>query len=177
MEKWKCIEGYLGYEVSNKGNVRSWLNRRHKITDTWKILSPRIDHNGYLFVNLYDNSHNMKSIKIHRLVAQAFIENPNKYKQINHKDENKLNNNVNNLEWCDLKYNINYGTCHARSCLSRRVCCTKAILQYDLHNNFIREFYSLSEASRVLRISISSISDCLKGRTKKSREFIFRYKD
>ena len=92
MEIWKGIEGYLGYEVSNIGNVRSQLNRRHKITNTWKILSPRVDHNVYLFVNLYDNSHNMKSIKIHRLVAQAFIDNPNKYEQVNHKDENKLIN-------------------------------------------------------------------------------------
>lgn len=177
MEMWKGIEGYLGYEVSNIENVRSQLNRKHKITNTWKILSPRVDHNGYLFVNLYDNSHNMKSIKIHRLIAQAFIDNPNKYEQVNHKDENKLNNNANNLEWCDLNYNINYGTSHARSCLTRRTCCTKNILQYDLHNNFIREFYSLSEASRTLHISISSILDCLKGRTKRSRKFIFRYKD
>lgn len=70
----------------------------------------------------------MKSIKIHRLVAKAFIDNPNKYEQVNHKDENKLNNNANNLEWCDLNYNINYGTSHARSYLNRRTCCTKAIL-------------------------------------------------
>lgn len=118
----------------------------------------------------------MKSIKIHRLVALSFIPNPNKYLQVNHKDEYKLNNNVNNLEWCTAKYNINYGSGHLRSCIKRRICCTKAILQYDLNNNFIREFYSLSEASRVLNISMGSISDCLKGRTRKSRDFIFRYK-
>ena len=64
-----------------------------------------------------------------------------------------------------------------RSCLSRRTCNTKAILQYDLDGNFLREFYSVSEASRVLDISIGSILDCLKRRTNKSRRFIFRYKD
>ena len=143
MEEWKSIEGYLGYEVSNLGNVRSCLDKKHNVTNNWKILSPRIDRNGYLFVNLYDKNHNMKSIKIHRLVALSFIPNPNKYLQVNHIDEYKLNNNVNNLEWCTAKYNINYGSGHLRSCIKRRICCTKAILQYDLNNNFIREFYSL----------------------------------
>lgn len=177
MEEWRSIEGYLGYEVSNLGNVRSCLNTQHKITNKWKILSPRLDRRGYLFVNLYDENHNMKSIKIHRIVAMEFIPNPYGYKQINHKDENKLNNKVSNLEWCDAKYNVNYGSSHLRSCLSRRICNTKAILQYDLNNNLLREFYSISEASRVLDISMGSILDCLKGRTNKSRKFIFRYKE
>lgn len=177
MEEWRGIEGYLGYEVSNFGSIRSCLSNRHVMTDTWRVLSPRVDLNGYLFVNLYDEHHNMKSMKIHRLVAKVFIPNPNDYQQVNHKDENKFNNKSSNLEWCNSRYNVNYGSGHQRSCLSRRTCCTKAILQYDLNNNLIREFYSLSEASRVLGISLGSISDCLKGRTKKSRGFIFRYKD
>ena len=176
-EEWRSIKGYSGYEVSNLGNVRSCLNTGHKKTNKWRILSPRLDNRGYLFVNLYDENHNMKSIKIHRLVAMEFIPNPNGYPQINHKDENKLNNKKNNLEWCDAKYNVNYGSGHTRSCLSRRVCNTKAILQYDLDGNLLREFYSISEASRVLDISMGSILDCLKRRTNKSREFIFRYKD
>lgn len=129
------------------------------------------------FVNLYDKYHNMKSVKVHRLVARAFISNPDNYQQVNHKNENKLDNKDSNLEWCDSKYNVNYGSGHLRSCLSRRACCTKIILQCDLNGNLIREFYSLSEASRVLGISLGSISDCLKGRTRKSRGFIFRYKD
>ena len=91
-EKWRSIKGYSGYEVSNLGNVRSCLNTGHKKTNKWRILSPRLDNRGYLFVNLYDENHNMKSIKIHRLVAMEFIPNPNGYPQINHKDENKLNN-------------------------------------------------------------------------------------
>ena len=176
-EEWRSIKGYSGYEVSNLGNVRSCLNTGHKKTNKWRILSPRLDNRGYLFVNLYDENHNMKSIKIHRLVAMGFIPNPNEYQQVNHKDENKLNNKDSNLEWCDAKYNVNYGSGHTRSCLSRRVCNTKAILQYDLDGNLLREFYSISEASRVLDISMGSILDCLKRRTNKSREFIFRYKD
>lgn len=177
MEEWRSIEGFIGYEVSDKGNIRSCLNNKHSITENWKLLSPRIDHNGYLFVNLYTNTHKMKSIKIHRLVAMAFIPNPALLSQVNHKDEDKTNNFVENLEWCDYSYNTNYGTGHKRSSISRRACNTKSILQYDLHNNFIREFYSLSEASRVLEISLGSILDCLKGRTTKSRNFIFKYKE
>lgn len=175
MEEWKIIEEYPGYQVSNLGEVRSCLNKQHHITSTFRMLRKRIDHNGYYFVNLYGEHHKMKSIKVHRLVAKAFLPNPMGLPSVNHKDENKLNNSVSNLEWCSYKYNVNYGTGHQKSCLSRRHCHTRSILQYTLDGQFVQRFYSLSEASRVLGISLGSISDCLSGRTSKSRNFIFRY--
>ena len=105
-ETWKPIKNYEGlYEVSNKGQVRS-LN--YKRTGEIKILKLRVDKYGYLQVHLSKNGkHYAKSI--HRLVAQTFIPNPNNYSQVNHKDEKRDNNNVENLEWCNCKYNNNYG--------------------------------------------------------------------
>lgn len=176
MEEWKIIENYTNYEVSNKGNIRGYKNRKIMEKIPHNII-PQEDYKGYLYVNLY-NKNGMKSIKIHRLVAKAFIPNPNNLSQVNHKDEDKKNNDVSNLEWCSSIYNVNYGTGHKRSCNTRRKCCTKAIVQYDLKGNIINEFFSLSEASRVLNISLGSISDSLKGRISKVRDmFIFKYKE
>ena len=118
-EIWKPIEGYEGlYEVSNTGRVRSF-DRYVKYSNgqihlhKGKVLSPIKDTDGYLQVVLHCNG-KCKTIKVHRLVAQAFIPNPDNLPQINHKDEDKLNNCVENLEWCTAKYNINYGTRNIR---------------------------------------------------------------
>lgn len=114
-EIWRPIEGYEGlYEVSNTGKVRSldrYVKNGHSSykLHKGKVLSPAKDKNGYLKVNLSCNGKN-NIIRVHRLVAQAFIENFDNLPEINHKDEDKTNNNVTNLEWCDRKYNNNYGT-------------------------------------------------------------------
>ena len=88
------------YKISTFGRVKSLY--------TNKILKP-VNKNGYMFVTLVEDNKKY-SRAIHRLVAKAFIANPNRYPMINHKDENKANNIVTNLEWCDAKYNSNYGT-------------------------------------------------------------------
>ena len=114
-EIWRPIEGYEGlYEVSSYGRVRS-LDRYDKYSDgriylhKGKVLSPAKDKNGYFVVSLYFNGkHN--TIKVHRLVAQAFIPNPDNLPEVNHLDEDKTNNRVENLEFCDRKYNLNYGS-------------------------------------------------------------------
>lgn len=96
------IKGYENnYDITDTGKVFSKISG--------KYLSPTIDKDGYEIVGLFLNGVQKKK-KVHRLVAEAFIPNPNNYNQINHKDENPQNNNVNNLEWCDCQYNINYGT-------------------------------------------------------------------
>lgn len=115
MEEWKTIPGYEGlYEVSSYGRVRSvdryvkYLNgmiHLHK----GKVLSPGIRSDGYLQVSLCCNG-KYKTISVHRLIAQTFLPNPDNLPMINHKDEDKTNNNVDNLEWCTAKYNSNYGT-------------------------------------------------------------------
>lgn len=101
MEEWKNVIGYEGlYEVSDKGNVRNI--RRNTLL--------RLSKNcyGYIQVNLYKNGIRT-GLRVHRLVAQAFIENPDNLPEVNHRDEDKTNNRVDNLEWCTAKYNTNYG--------------------------------------------------------------------
>lgn len=121
MEEWKDIAGYEGlYQVSNLGRVRSLPRkdpRGHQLKG--KYLKPGTGTNGYLFVVLSKNGI-VSTNDIHRLVAQAFIDNPNNLPFVNHKDEVKTNNQVENLEWCTPKYNVNYGGCCQRISESRK---------------------------------------------------------
>ena len=106
-EVWKDIKNYEGlYEVSNFGNVRS-LNYNH--TNKIKILKPHKNQKGYYLVSLCKNGE-VKSHSVARLVAMAFISNPNNYPQVNHKDEDKTNNKVENLEWCNNQYNKRFSS-------------------------------------------------------------------
>ena len=120
IEEWRPIVGYEGlYEVSNLGRVRS-LDRYVKCgyeayrLQKGKVLSPTKDTNGYLKVVLNCNGKH-KSINVHRLVTEAFLPNPDNLPEVNHKDEDKTNNRVENLEWCTRKYNVNFGTARIRS--------------------------------------------------------------
>lgn len=102
MEQWKDIKGYEGlYSISSYGRVWSYWKKDFKC--------PHPDKDGYLIIGL-SKDHKLKKVKLHRLVAEAFIPNPDNLPCINHKDENKANNNVNNLEWCTVSYNNTYGT-------------------------------------------------------------------
>ena len=103
-EVWKDVKDYEGlYQISDKGRVKSlWFGKE-------KILKPGRDTCGYLQVNLSKNGEK-KTYQVHRLVAKSFLPNPDNLSEVNHKDENKENNIVENLEFCDRKYNINYGT-------------------------------------------------------------------
>lgn len=115
-EQWKPITGYEGlYEVSNLGNVRS-LDRRTRAKNNSTMLRKGCilipfyeEKKGYYQVTLNKDG-KKKHHRVHRLVASAFLENPFNYTDVNHKDENKTNNHVDNLEWCTRKYNNNYGT-------------------------------------------------------------------
>jgi len=101
-EIWKDIKNYEKlYKISNYGRLFSYKSN--------KILRYSVRPNGYLKYSLYKNGR-YEHISMHRLVAQAFIPNPNNYQIVNHIDENKTNNQVDNLEWCISKYNVNYGT-------------------------------------------------------------------
>ena len=121
MEEWKSIPGYEGlYEVSNLGRVRSldrYDGRNH--FRKGKVLSLVKNTDGYLKVLLKCNT-KCKTITVHRLVAQAFIPNPDNLPIINHKDEDKTNNRVENLEWCDNYYNLMYGTGNDRRIISNQ---------------------------------------------------------
>ena len=174
-EYWKPVVGYEGlYEVSNWGRVKS-LKRLVKTHNKWgecyitineKILKKRIDKYGYERVMLY--KHGKSKLKqVHRLVAEVFIDNPDNLPCVNHKDENKLNNNVDNLEWCTHEYNINYGTRTER--------CSKPVLQYTLDGEFVREWPSTMECGRN-GFNPRHVGDCCRGERKTHKGYIWRYK-
>ena len=168
-EYWRPVLGYEGlYEVSNWGRVKS-LPRNGTVKYA-RILKPDTDKDGYLYVVLSKNN-KQKLFKIHRLVAEAFIPNPNNLPMINHKDENKQNNNAENLEWCDNKYNINYGSCIERRSKKR----SKPILQFTLDGVFVKEWDSIAECGRN-GFQTSAIIMCCKGKRKKHHKFIWKYK-
>lgn len=169
------IEGYEGlYQVSNLGNVKS-LNYHN--TKKEKILKPRITINGYLKVSLCKNK-TIKYFLVHRLVANAFIENPNNYPIINHKDENKQNNVVSNLEWCTNKYNTNYGSCIKKMSESQinHPNKSKKVYQYSKEGELIAAWESTRECGRN-GFCPTSVGDCCRGKMKTHKGYIWRYFD
>lgn len=170
-EVWKDIRGYEGYyQVSNLGNVRSLdrvcdCSNGVKIRHSGRILANAKNRNGYLSVTLYvDKKH--KTMRVHRLVAEAFVPNPNNYDEVNHIDENKENNRSSNLEWCTRSYNCSYG-----SGLSKRVKkCSKPCIQYK-DGVEIARYPSISEASRKTGITFQSIQACVSGNGKTTHGF------
>lgn len=158
-EIWKDIKGYEGlYEVSNLGRIKS-LKRN-------KIITPKLIH-SYFSVILY-NKKNYRNFRIHRLVAQAFIPNPNNYPQVNHIDGNKLNNNLENLEWCTQSHNMKE---------AYRIGLEKPkkikVNQYDLCGNFIKTWDSIKNIENFY--NNRHISACCKGKRKTVCGYIWRY--
>ena len=172
-EIWKDIAGYeCLYKISNLGRVKS-LNYLRKGIEKERI--PNKNNSGYLIVGLHKNG-KIKQFLIHRLVAEAFIENVNDLPQVNHKDENKLNNCVENLEWCSAKYNSNYGehNYNLRNTMSSKV---PNILQYTLDGKFLNEYVSGRDAERKTGISHGGILQCCQGKYRTWRGYIWKYKN
>ena len=163
MEIWRDVAGFEGlYQVSNYGKVKNTLSN--------KVLKNVLHHRGYLIVGLTKNKR-AKTFSVHRLVAAAFIPNPNNYPQVNHKDENKQNNCIDNLEWCTQKYNNTYGTRIEKA----KIGISKKLLQYDLNGNLLRTWSSLTIASNVLNISKSAISQCCTGKHRHAGGYVWKH--
>ena len=176
-EIWKDIEGWDGiYQVSNLGRVKSLSrmlsNTKGVFMSKERILKHGKDKNGYHRVNLYYNNR-YTTFPIHRLVAIAFIPNPSNYPMVNHKDENKDNNCVSNLEWCTSKYNTNYGTCIERMRHSKM----KRVAQYTLDGKLVKIWDSPTTIQRETGWSLYAISLACLGVTKTSKGFIWKYLD
>lgn len=162
IEIWKEIKGTNGiYLVSNIGRVKS-LPQFHNSNSggyytTGKILKQRDNCRGYLYIEI-----NRKRMYVHRLVAEAFIDNPNNLPIINHKDENPSNNRVDNLEWCTQKYNINYGNARKKMSIkhTNNPILSKRVVAIDKLGNIIKEYPSANEAARQSGVSVSSIVCC-----------------
>lgn len=166
IEKWKDIDGYEGlYQVSNMGHVKSLYRKVIRggvsMTVHEKMLKQMYGGNGYYYVDLHING-KRHYCRVHRLVAKAFLDNPSGYKEINHKDENKANNNVTNLEWCDRKYNCNYSLQpHKRVlCSTRR----KAVQMLDEKGNILSEYPSVRLAAKTERIGYTTILNAIKSK-------------
>lgn len=176
IEVWKSLDfmEYPNYEVSNMGRVKSLYFGKEK------ILKPTKDKVGYLRNQLSKNSKG-KWFLVHRLVASAFLENPDNLPCVNHKDENKGNNRVENLEWCTIKYNNNYGTHNELISKKQRnnPKRSETILQYTLDGNFVAEYPSSREIERVLKFSHTSINKCCQNKKKyiSHNGYIWFYKD
>lgn len=167
-ETWKQIEGCPAYFVSDQGNIYSTLSNR--------LLRP-VDRRGYKYVVLKGIDGKFNNYSVHRLVALAFLPNPNNLPEINHKDENKANNNLENLEWCTRKYNCNYGTGKERMAQGH---------DYDkIHEGQRKEvicvetgkvYRSVTEAALASGCHRESICRVCKGKQKTSGGFHWKYK-
>lgn len=180
-EIWKDIEGYEGlYQVSNLGNVRS-LDRaidscyNSKQSIKGKVKIQELKNNGYMRVTLCKDG-KCKHYHVHRLVAEAFIPNPDNLPFCNHMDEDKTNNKSSNLEWCDAKYNQNYGTCRQRIREKqindpKR---SKKVYQYTMDGQLVKIWESTKECERN-GYSSGCISLCCLGKQKQHQGFYWLY--
>ena len=176
-EEFRDIDGYEGlYQVSNYGRIKSLCrlsncrNGKYKIIKE-KILKTNFGTNKYMITTIIKKN-KIKTFEIHRLVAETFIPNPNNYPCVNHKDENKLNSCVNNLEWCTYSYNNSYNGKAKK--INKKF--EKPVLQFDLKGKFLNEYNSISEASRQTKCDKTTISKCCHNIIKKPKTFLWKFK-
>lgn len=167
MEIYRDIEGYEGlYQISDQGNVKSLKFGKERTLKQGKNVY------GYSFVVLCKNG-NKKLYLVHRLVAQAFIPNPTNLPQVNHKDEDKTNNTVDNLEYCDCKYNINYGKHNEKMAKSHINHPSYSIPVLCIETDIV--YPSIKEAQRQLGIYATHINACCLGKRKTCGGYHWQY--
>ena len=178
----KEIEGFPSYLIGNNGSVFSKKSNR--------FLKPVMQKNGYKHIEL-SNEGGPKQFAVHRLVAMAFVPNPNNYPIINHKDQNKGNNVSNNLEWCTYKYNSNYADCQKRKAANINYFSEKQIANRKTFKNrngkktaqlttsgeLVAHFPSSMEAFRSTGINPSHIQECCRGKRRTAGGFVWSYKE
>ena len=184
IEIWKDIKNLEGkYQVSNLGNIMS-LNYRG--TGKAKLMKPRDNGNGYLQVGFWQNR-KKDNFYIHRLVAQAFLPNPENKPEVNHKIDTEEGKKINivylnedgsvdeeksTIEWCTHEYNNNYGTRTLRVAKAK----SKPVLQFTLDGKFVKEWESVRECGRN-GFTASSVAACCNGKLKSHKGYIWRYKE
>ncbi|MGJ7024974.1 NUMOD4 domain-containing protein [Petrimonas sulfuriphila] len=183
-EIWKDIVGFENmYQISNYGNVKS-LERIVPFGRSYRTIKERIvnkydNGKGYLYVKLY-KKHKETDKYVHRLVAESFLINPNEYPQVNHIDENKQNNMVENLEWCSVSYNIKYANGMNKRLTTRikngAKTAERPVLQFSLNGDFIKEFKSAYQANRELNIHEPNIRESIKRKNGTCGGFRWVYK-
>lgn len=154
------IKNFEHYKIDENGNIFNRFGKKIK---------PSIINSGYLKIDLFKDKKRYQFL-VHRLVALNFLENVNNFKCVNHKDKNKLNNNVDNLEWCTYKYNLEYSDCIKNANLKTR----KKIKQIK-EGKIIKIFNSAMEAQKELNISNSNINECCNRKRKSAGGFLWEF--
>lgn len=166
MEVWKDVPGYEGlYQVSSLGRLkRVFKNGKDR------LLSGKQDKDGYIQV-IVSRNQSKKYCRLHRLVAEAFIQNPEGKPVVNHKDKNVQNNAADNLEWATVSENTRHGYYTGRNVHKR------AVVQYTKSMEYVTCWDSIEEAAQTLEITRNNICSCCNGRLKTSGGYIWRYKE
>lgn len=174
-EIWKDITGYEGrYQISNLGRVKSLkrksiMNSRHQCD---MILKSYVGTNGYLITQLTLGK-SRHTIRVHRLVATEFIPNELGLKEVNHIDEDKLNNCVSNLEWCDRKYNVNYGSRNQKQSETSGT----PVVAINVSNGNKKSFYSIRDCAKFLNRNHANVCACLNGTQKTCNGYRIEFLD
>lgn len=175
-EEWRDIKGFEGlYQVSNMGRVKSQSRKVRANTCGIRLLPEKIlrdckSNSGYKLVVLCKEGKHFNKM-VHRLVAESFLPNPQNFAEVNHKDEDKLNNSLDNLEWCDRTYNANYGTGVSRC--SKKKC--KPVSMVDVGGRVVCQFGSALEAERETGVCRKKISSVCLGKRKKAGGYLWRF--
>lgn len=176
MEIWKDIRDFIGYQVSNYGNVRSFINNRYGVCEDWHLLKPQINQNGYFTVCLGRGNRRLVS----RLVAEAFVANPNNLPLVRHLDDNPLNNHATNLAWGTQTDNMQDCVRHGRlvgniwpAIESKK----KRVIATPIEGGESVVFPSMNEAARALGIWQAHISSVIRGRIRQTGGWTFRLLD
>lgn len=184
-EIWKDIEGYEGlYQVSNLGNVKRlggvvMMKDGRTKTVKERVLKQSLAGRGYPFVGLCKDNE-VKQEYTHKLVSKAFIPNPDNLPEVNHIDEDKTNNRVDNLEWCTRLYNLTYNDRHKKVGLKqigKKPYNNKPVIQYTVNGEYVAKYDSVMDCAKALDCCESNIRGVIYGKQKTCKGYIFKYED